>query len=82
MKKTFILLSAFAWAASAFADFSALRVTVAITATINNPAVTTKGNIETHPAPITASLNTKTLLGLIAYAEDDGGKQSHDKHTE
>jgi len=77
MKDTIAMVAlSFAAVTSALADkvdkVSALAVTLAVTATVNNPNTTPAGNVTTYPAPSTKKLATKDLLALLAtdkYAE-------------
>ena len=68
--KTQIAVLALFLTTSALADtFRPLPTTFAVTATVNNPEVTTNGVVETYPAPKMSRLTTSTLLKLIAVAE-------------
>ena len=68
--KTHIAVLALFLATAALADtYQPLPTTFAVTAMVNNPAVSTNGMVETYPTPKGAKLTTSTLLKLIAVAE-------------
>jgi hypothetical protein len=74
--QTAILLSiiTFGLAAPALADpYSPLPVTISITATINNPAISTNGAFRVKSAPTKITITTKTLLALVASDEHAEG---------
>jgi hypothetical protein len=70
--KTQIGFLALFLATAALADtYQPLPTTFAVTATVNNPDVSTNDMVKTYPAPKRARLTTSTLLKLIAVAEFD-----------
>ncbi len=69
MKAQIAVLALFLTTAALADTYQPLPTTLAVTATVSNPDVSTDGVVETYPKPKRARLTTSTLLKLIAVGE-------------